>query len=215
MNVDHNQVRVNIDFILSHFKSRHELFPRTIMTHPSSGQIVIDYDFVEGSDKIQSHFERVDFKDCRINSFPHSTEHKIGLEVRNRTTADFIFIDLDLRDFVSEIRLDRNLDKILRKMDAILRGAHPTVVWSGRGYHIYQPINGMIFEKEVRFHKYLPYIEGHDLTTEFLRFAEDFFTDQKTDSQNNPSINSCLTRVQDNKFKEWRNSDYYSEMGWE
>ena len=56
------------------------------MTHPSSGQIVIDYDsnMNKSIDKIQSHFEKADFKDCRINSFPHSTEHKIGLEVRNR-----------------------------------------------------------------------------------------------------------------------------------
>src|SRR4051794_1814027 len=45
-----------------------------------------------------------------------------------------------------------------------------------------------------KFFKYLPYVDK-DLTTEFLRFAENLFTNGKADPQHRPSIKSCLVRV--------------------
>lgn len=139
--------------------------------------------------------------DCRINAFPYDTQHRIDFEVKNKTTASFIMIDLDLKDFDSKIRLDNQLRKTLNKLFVTFRHerfhgeAHPTVLWTGNGYHIYQPIEGIVLEKEKIFFDFLPYVEGHDMTTEFLRFAEKYFTNGKADPQHSPSVRSCLVRV--------------------
>ena len=42
--------------------------------------------------------------------------------------------------------------------------ANPTVLWTGNGYHIYQPMNGIVFEEYKTFYKFLPYLDGKDLT---------------------------------------------------
>jgi hypothetical protein len=49
--------------------------------------------------KVFDHFRQAGFEDCKINAFPHNTEHTgVDLEVKNRTAATFIMIDLDLKD---------------------------------------------------------------------------------------------------------------------
>ena len=73
--------------------------------------------------------------------------------------------------------------------------SHPTVLWTGNGYHIYQPIEGFVFEEHQLFYKFLPYVDSKNLTTESLRFAENLFTKGKADPNHRPSIKSCLVRV--------------------
>jgi non-catalytic primase subunit PriX-like protein len=103
-------------------------------------------------------------------------------------------IDLDLKHFGSlRDKLERGLDKILRRISAVTRG-HPTVLWTGNGYHIYQPMTGFILEEEDRFAR-LADPNGKDLTSKFMQFAEEFLTNKKGDPQHNPSVNSCLVRV--------------------
>jgi hypothetical protein len=103
-------------------------------------------------------------------------------------------IDLDLRDFDnSKDKLDDGLNKILRKVRAAAHG-YPTVLWTGNGYHIYQPMEGFILEEEDRFAR-LKESDGKDLTSEFMQFAEEFLTKKKGDPQHNPSVNSCLVRI--------------------
>lgn len=110
-------------------------------------------------------------------------------------------IDLDRKDFDSKKRLDEHLRKTLNRLFVTFRHerfpgeAHPTVLWTGNGYHIYQPIEGIVLEEEKIFFDFLPYVEGHDMTTEFLRFAEKYFTNGKADPQHSPSVRSCLVRV--------------------
>jgi hypothetical protein len=103
-------------------------------------------------------------------------------------------IDLDLRDFGNvQINLDKGLDKILRKISSGTHG-HPTVLWTGNGYHIYQPIEEFILEEEERFAR-LKEPDGKDLTSKFIQFAEEYLTNKKGDPQHNPTVNSCLVRV--------------------
>ena len=88
-------VRENINFILSHFENQHELFPRTIMTLKTRGQIKIEYesDIQKSKDKIFEYFKKSDFIDCKINAFPFNTEHTtVDFQVKNRT-ADFFYYD--------------------------------------------------------------------------------------------------------------------------
>jgi Primase X len=103
-------------------------------------------------------------------------------------------IDLDLKKFESQEKLDKILRKTLNKISRVFRGAQPTVLWTGGGYHIYQPICGFVLEEIDRFACYRD-PSKKDLTSKFMQFAEDFFTDKKSDSQHKPSVKSCLIRI--------------------
>ncbi len=171
------------------------------MTAKTAGQIKIEYESnVQNSkDKIFKCFKDSGFIDCKINAFPFNTEHSgVDFEVKNKTAATFIIIDLDLKDFEnkSKERLDKQLKKTLDKLSLKFKGdAYPTVLWTGNGYHVYQPIDGIVFEEHKIFYDFLPYVDNRNLTTEFLRFSEKFFTNGKSDSNHLPSIRSCLVRV--------------------
>jgi hypothetical protein len=103
-------------------------------------------------------------------------------------------IDLDLRDFGNaKVNLDRGLDKILKRIGALTQG-NPTVLWTGNGYHIYQPMKGFILEEEERFAR-LKEPDGKDLTSKFIQFAEEYLTNKKGDPQHKPTVSSCLVRV--------------------
>ena len=102
-------------------------------------------------------------------------------------------IDIDLKDFASKDKLDRALNRVLMKIESKMRG-HPTALWTGNGYHIYQPVAGFILEEEEVFAKFID-PTGKDLTTKFMLFAEEFLTNKKGDRQHRPSINSCLDRI--------------------
>jgi hypothetical protein len=64
----------------------------------------------------------------------------------------------------------------------------PTVLWTGNGYHIYQPVQDFILEETDVFAKFIE-LNGKDLTSKFMKFAEYFLTNNKDDHQHNPAIN--------------------------
>jgi len=113
-------------------------------------------------DRIFESFRKFGFIDCTINAFPHNTHRRIDVDVKNKTAATFIMIDLDLKDFDSKKRLNNQLRKTLNRLLVTFRHerfhgeAHPTVLWTGNGYHIYQPIAGIVFEEEKVFFDFLP-----------------------------------------------------------
>jgi len=106
-------------------------------------------------------------------------------------------IDLDLKDFENNRdRLDTHMKKTLIKLSSKFEGkSHPTILWTDNGYHIYQPIDGIVFEEYDVFYDFLQYLDGRDLTTEFMRFAEKYFTNNRADRQHSPSVKSCLIRI--------------------
>ncbi len=178
-----SEISENVDFILSHFQE--PLFPRKIMTKRLGYQKE-----VFNKEELLKYFESSDYEDCRINAYPPFTNYQ-GI---NRVPPSFVMIDLDLRDFDNvQINLDKGLDKILKRIGALTRG-YPTVLWTGNGYHIYQPMDGFILEEEDRFAR-LREPDGKDLTSKFMQFAEEFLTNKKEDPQHRPSINSCLVRI--------------------
>ena len=179
-----NLIEANLDFILKHLSD--PLFPRTIMTKALGYQKE-----VFNKHELLTYFKSSNYEDCRINAYPAFTEYK-GI---NLTAPSFIMIDLDLKDFELLIeKLDRILNKTLTKINDVLYGAHPTVLWTGNGYHIYQPVHGFILEEIDRFESLIDPFKK-DLTSRFMQFAESFFTDQKGDPQHRPSIKSCLIRI--------------------
>ena len=90
----------------------------------------------------------------------------------------FILVDLDLKDFShSKDKLDGSLNKALKQIKDIL-GGRPSVLWTGNGYHIYQPVGGFVLEEIDIFAKFVAPNEK-DLTSKFIQFAEDFLTNKK------------------------------------
>jgi hypothetical protein len=184
----------NVGFILSHFNGQEFLFPRSIMTSKTNGQV-----FVDSKDQMTKLFEEANLVDCRINGYPfHHIDEKYKLY------PSFIFIDLDLSICSTckyPIRkLDYILKQSLKKIKEEING-HPTVLWTGGGYHIYQPIKIVTKDGEKQpletikeFDEFIPIVRN-DLTTEFIRFAAKYFTDNKGDPKHNPSIHSCLIRI--------------------
>jgi hypothetical protein len=139
--------------------------------------------------EVLEYFRASNYEDCRINAYPSFTKYN-GI---NRTPPSFLMIDIDLKDFASNDKLDRALNRILKQIESKMRG-HPTVLWIGNGHHIYQTVAGFILEAEEVFAKFLD-PDGKDLTSKFMQFAEDFLTNKKGDRQHHPTINSCLVRI--------------------
>lgn len=191
---ENSMIDNNCEFILSHFKGQEFIYPRSIMTSKTNGQV-----FVENKKEMLKYFTSAHNIDCRINGYPQFNDID-----KSPPSPTFIFIDLDL-SLCSVCKyplrkLDYILDQTLKKIKTEING-HPTVLWTGGGYHIYQPIKIVADDgkkqtlndfKEIK--DYTPYIKN-DLTTEFIRFAEKYLTNSRGDPRHNPSVNSCLIRI--------------------
>jgi hypothetical protein len=169
-----------LDFILSHFEG--PLFPRTISTFQTQNKQVE----VFNRENANNLFEYSKFRDCKINAYPLHTEYN-GI---NRQAPNFIFIDLDKSSFKTQAAHKSALNLTLKNMGEKLEGAHPTVLWSGNGYHIYQPMNAEFpLEQNETFSKF------NQPSIQFLRFAEQHLSNHKSDPSHNPSFKSCMIRI--------------------
>ena len=184
--VDDNKIKNGLDFTLSHFEE--PLFPRMISTYKS--QINKPYQFpVSSKEEITNAFADSNFVDCRINAYPCLTDYK---DVP-RYKPDLLFIDLDRNDPRFKNRIDRSfqnaLYNTLKNIKEKLNG-NPTILETGGGYHIYQPVYcPTALENIIEFNNF-------DRPSEqFLRFAKDNLSNGKSDKQNNPSFRSCLLRI--------------------
>lgn len=178
----HNNIEKGLDFILNHF-IQNRLFPRTIMTKNLRYQRE-----VFSKEEAMKLFEESDFIDCRINAFPSFTEYK-GIQ---RYPPDFIFIDLDKSNFKTDRSFELVLSNTLKNIREKLEGdAYPSVLFTGNGYHIYQPVYcPTVLENVTEFSKFTD-----KPSDQFFRFAKDFLSNGKADKSHNPSFKSCLLRI--------------------
>jgi hypothetical protein len=181
--IDHSKVQDGLDFMLKHFQE--PLFPRKIMTKRLGYQVE-----VFNKEEALENFKDSNYEDCRINAYPSFTEYH-GI---NRTPISFLMVDLDLKDFADEKKvLDRVLNKTLQKITESV-GGNPTILWTGNGYHLYQPVSGFILEEYETFYEFTTYFDK-DLTSMFIQFAEEYFTNYTADRLHNPTVKSCLVRI--------------------
>jgi Primase X len=174
--------KTSLDFILSHFEN--PVWPRTISTYATQGKQVLVY----GQDQALVKFREAMLLDCRINAYPSYTEWK----GQNRQAPNFLFMDLDSSRFISIEALNRALKKTLNLIkEKFGDNISPTVLWTGNGYHIYLPVTAIILELES------PYADFEDPSRRFIRWAEQFLTNNKADSchSNNLSFRNCMLRV--------------------
>ena len=163
------------------------LFPRKIMTAVSKGQIT-----VTSIEETLQRFEEARFIDCRISAYPKLPKGALQ-------TPKIILIDLDV-DWslkTGQVLIKRSLNKTLTNIKEYCRCSDneiviPLVLWTGNGYHIYVVLN---------IPEPLEYIDEYEslgikgISREFMLFAKNFLSDNKADSKNNPSFESCLLRV--------------------
>jgi hypothetical protein len=145
-----------------------------------------------------ARFAQANYLDCRISAYPpnayeniSSIQKYVGLE--NVTPSNIVvMVDLDRCNFTTDrgfkMALSRTLNNIKEKL-----GTSPTVLWSGRGYHIILPLNsnGVILENIKEF-------EGvNNVSLKFLRYAEYHLSVNKSDSQHNHTVsfNNCMLRI--------------------
>src|SRR5215203_1531601 len=178
INKKNKEIEIGLDFILSHLEEP-VIFPRTIMTKKLGYQRI-----VYSKERALEHFIESDFIDARINAFPLLKE---GAKWR----PELLLIDLDLSDFNNkeslQIALNKTLKNIREKLD---NNAHPTVLWSGNGYHVILPVYCPIELERIQEFK-----EFHNPSEKFLRFAKDNLSNNKADKSNNPSFRACLLRI--------------------
>ena len=134
----------SFDLILDHFQA--PIFPRKIMTKSIGYQLEI-FD----KQSALNYFRSSNYIDFRINSY---FLHKLLWNKQSCTY--FIMIDLDLKDFdYSKHKLDKALQSTLNKINHVV-GGYPTVLWTGNGYHIYQPMKGFILKARSQDTHYYP-----------------------------------------------------------
>ena len=177
-NKNKKEIEKGLNFILSNLEEP-IIFPRTIMTKKLGYQKI-----VSSKEEALEHFIESNFIDCRINAFPALKEGVTWM-------PELLFIDLDLSNFNSkktlQVILDKTIKNIKEKLD---NNAHPTVLWSGNGYHIILPVYCPIELERIE-----EFREFDSPSERFLRFAKDNLSNNKADKANNPSFRSCLLRI--------------------
>ena len=178
INKKKKEIEIGLDFILSHLEEP-TIFPRTIMTKNLGYQKI-----VSSKEEALKHFIESNFIDCRINAFP-------ALKESATWVPDLLFVDLDLSNFTSKRSLQVTLNKTLKSIKEKLdNNTHPTVLWSGNGYHIILPVYCSIELERIQ-----EFQEFDNPSERFLRFAKDNLSNNKADKANNPSFRSCLLRL--------------------
>ena len=103
-----------------------------------------------------------------------------------------LFIDLDLSSFKTKKSLKIALNNTLKSIKEKLanNNTHPTVLWSGNGYHVILPVYCPIELERIE-----EFREFNNPSERFLRFAKDYLSNNKADKANNLFFRSCLLRI--------------------
>lgn len=179
-------IESDVDFILSHLEKPH--FPRRISTYltEKNGPWQVR---VNSRDEALAKFKESNLLNCRISAyrFPIPTVRSINAQVPN-----FFMSDLDGKNFKTDKLLQQCLQDTLKNFNDKLCGANPTVLWSGGGYHLLQPLDAdIILEMETIFSKF------HEPSRGFMRYAEKLMTDNKADSVHSSTVSfsNCMIRI--------------------
>jgi Primase X len=171
-----------LDFILNLLDYQICQWPRTISTKVTQGKQLV----VNSRAEAIARFKQANSLDCRISAYPYCRTNN------NALPANFIMIDLDGCNFgYDDYALETALRQTLSKVKRLLQ-YKPTVIWSGNGYHIYIPIDVPIALENIAE---LSNID--QVSTRFIRFAERYLSDGKSDiaHNNSVSINNCMLRI--------------------
>ena len=128
------------------------------------------------------HYHGALWEDCRIAAF-----------YPGQKNPDLIFIDIDAKDFCSQRAFKTALTKTLNNIKNKI-GGHPTLLWSGRGCHVIQPINCNNVDLDT-VEQFSSLVRDKDVNKAFLQFASNYLSGGKRDSCNRTSLKSSLLRI--------------------
>ena len=132
-----------------------------------------------------ARFKQSNYLDCRINAYSYS--YSVGADrLVNNAPINFLFIDLDRSDLGLVKALESTLQNILQRLNG-----YPTVLWTGNGYHIYQPLQDFYFSDISHFNKF----DSLSVNKKFLRYAAAFLSNNNSDKNNYQSAKSCMLRI--------------------
>jgi hypothetical protein len=173
-------VEKGLDFLLSHFEGF--IWPRTVSTKGTQGKQVL----VFSREQALAKFEQSNFMDCRISAYPSQKYTK-----RVKQPPNFLFVDLDSQALDLNKELQCTLSSIRTQFED--ETIQPTVLWSGKGYHIYLPVNAMALEYESLFED----IEVYDPSRRFMQWTEQYVSNNKADPCHSKgvSFNNCMLRI--------------------
>jgi hypothetical protein len=126
--------------------------------------------------------------DCRINAYPAVySEYKDP----HRQAPNFIFVDIDKSNFKTENAYCTAVSKTIKNFKDKLPNGQPTVLDTGNGCHLYQPIFSPFLLESIP-----ELTELHSEPSKaFLKFAEQFLFNGKADHSHNPTFKSCMLRI--------------------
>jgi hypothetical protein len=181
-------IEQGLDFILSHFQQQEPLWPRNVATAATNTK---QYP-VEDKDRALLYYNAARKEDCRIAIYPNyeRMQETGAITSEYKPIPSHLFAEHDLKDFNNKEELDAALKAMLRRIKKELNGAIPTVLWSGGGYHIHQPLDiTEPFENLEEFKKH------ENVSVKFLRYSARRLSNNKSDPNHNLSFKSCLCRV--------------------
>jgi hypothetical protein len=125
------------------------------------------------------YYQAALWEDCRISGYGYG-----------QTNPDLLFIDLDAANFASKRAFKLALTTTLNRIENEI-GGYPTVLWSGRGYHLIQPID---CPRPLEENRELAAVEPRT-SNKFLQFAERHLSAGRCDDGHHPAIKSCMLRI--------------------
>ncbi len=182
------KVQDGLEFVLTHCIPSEDtaIFPRKIYTHDLGYQREI-------CDKNEAiyYFEKSCYLDCRIRAYPEQPTLIKYFGIENGIPPSLIMIDIDKSQFQTDKALRIALSKTLANIRNMLGGAHPTILWTGNGYHVIQPIDAVVLEEIKDFNEFV------QPSMNFLSFAEWRLSNSKMDPQHNRTVSfgNCLLRI--------------------
>jgi hypothetical protein len=173
------------DVILSHLEKPVDgRFPWRIMTFLTQGQVQ-----VSSREEAIAMFKQSNLLDCRISAYPFPIPELNGI---NAQIPNLFLSDLDKKSFKTDKLFRQALQRTLQNFDNKLHGAKPTVIFTGGGCHLLQPLDADIV------------LEAQDIFKEFaepsrrlMQYAEMLMTDGKADPVHNNTVafSNCMIRI--------------------
>jgi hypothetical protein len=178
-------IEEGLDFIEGHLEP--PTYSRRISTYTTQGDQIP----VKNRDEALARFKQSNLLDSKISAFPYPIPEYKGV---NRQTPNFFLSDLDRKNFKTDRLFQQSLQNTLQNFKDKLHGANPTVLWSGGGYHLLQPLYAdIVLEMESVFAEFVELQPSREL----MRYAEKLVTDNKADPVhcNTVSFANCMIRI--------------------